>query len=133
MRHPFVAPRHAIALAAALALLPAAHAAQRHWTFIGGCASADWFGMIGGPNSEGQLTCWSQAPGGPSGQFPPLSFDDVFIQHASPGARLLVNLAAPVRGDGLAAQANRITLAGSSSWAVGLAVDRSALIGQPPR
>lgn len=128
MRHPFHAPRRAIALAAALALLPAAQAAQRHWTFIGGCASADWFGMIGGPNSEGQLTCWAQAPGGPSGMLPPLSFDDGLIQHANPGATLLVNLAAPVRGDTLTAQANQITLAGSSSFAVGLAIDRSALV-----
>lgn len=127
MRYPFHAPRRAIALAAALALLPAAQAAQRHWTFIGGCASADWFGMIGGPNSEGQLTCWAQAPGGSSGMPAPLSFDDAFIQHANPGASLLVNLAAPVRGDTLTAQANHVTLAGSSSFAVGLAIDRSAL------
>jgi len=121
-----------VALAAALLTTAlataAAQAAERHWTFIGGCGSADWFSVTAGPNSQGQLTCWSALPSGLSGAGAPSAADDVLIQAPTATAPLLVNFAAPVRGGSVVGQANSLSLSGSSTFAAGLNVDRGTLL-----
>lgn len=122
--------RRPVAVAAAIALstlLPAASAAQKHWTFIGGCAAADWFGMLSGPNADGTLFCWSSTAGGPATAFPPLAGDDVFILLPNASSTLLVEFADPVRGNPTG-QAASLTMAGSSSHAVGLRMARGSLV-----
>jgi len=118
----------AAALALALALAPA-QAATRYWTFVGGCASADWLGVTAGPNSQGQLTCWSDSPIGVSGQAAPGINDDVFIIAPAATQTLLVNLSAPGRSS-FSALARNLTMYGSSSFAAGLNVDRQTLVVQ---
>jgi T5SS/PEP-CTERM-associated repeat protein len=119
---------HPIALAAALAVAGPAQATTRYWTFIGGCGSADWFGTIGGTNSEGQSTCWSAAPGSPSGQARPVAADDVFIQNATAQQPLLVEFAAPSRAAGVTGQALSLSMFGSNSFAAGLQLARGTLV-----
>jgi T5SS/PEP-CTERM-associated repeat protein len=117
------------ALAALLATgLPAAQAADRYWTFIGGCGSADWFGTTAGPNSQGLLTCWSPLPGGISGAPAPTINDAVYIVNTAATQPLLVNFAAGLRGGSPSAQAASLTLRGSSSFAAGLTMDRGTLL-----
>ncbi len=116
------------ALAGLLAAAPAARAADRYWTFIGGCGSADWFGTTTGPNSQGLMTCWSPLAGGISGAPAPSAVDDVYIVNTGATQPLLVNFAAALRGSSPAGQAGNISLRGSSSFAAGLAMDRGSLL-----
>lgn len=114
-----------LALAAALATQPA-QAATRYWTFIGGCSNADWFGMLAGTNSQGQLTCWAGTPAGTSGLLQPLSGDDAFILAPTATAHLLVNFADASR-PAFTGAARDLTMYGNTSFAAGLAMDRSSL------
>lgn len=127
--HPTRRARLAAAIAVLLATAaPAAQAADRYWTFIGGCGSADWFGTTAGPNSQGLLTCWSPLPGGISGAPVPTVSDAVYIVNTAAAQPLLVNFAAGVRGSSPSAQAGSLTLRGSSSFAAGLTMDRGTLL-----
>lgn len=117
----------ALAVGAAALMPPAAQAELRYWTFIGGCSGADWFGMLSGTNSQGKTTCWSNLPVGLSGSSVPGEFDDVFINAVSPPSDLLVDFAAPARGTGSSAYVRSLTLAGSSSFAAGLRMERGFL------
>lgn len=124
-RVPRLAP---LAAAALLALAPPAMAGARHWTFISGCGSADWFGTTSGNNSQGMPTCWAPVAGGLSGMPVPTLADDAFIVQTGATQQLLVNFAAPVRGPAPVGSANSLTMYGSDTFAAGLTMDRGTLV-----
>ena len=101
-------------------------AAERHWTFIGGCGSADWFGKTNGPNAEGKTTCWAASAGGASGQSVPGPGDDVFMRHANPNADL-VNTFSTFNGTTRVGQAKNLSIAGTAGRFASLAVSSDEL------
>lgn len=113
-------------LALAASLATTAQAADRYWTFIGGCGSADWISTTAGSNAQGRFNCWSDSFGGLSGQTFPTASDDVFVLAPGATSTLLVNVAAASR-PAFTAVARDITLYGNSSFAAGLSIDRHAL------
>lgn len=115
----------AITLLALTAAMPA-QAAERWWTFIGGCGSADWVGTTAGPNAQGQFTCWSGSAGGSSGVPMPVFLDDVFIDAPFAIAPLIVDFAAASRPD-FAARAHELWLRGSAFAPAGLHIARQSL------
>lgn len=113
-------------LALATATAPA-QAADRWWTFIGGCGTADWFGTANGQaNSQGTFTCWSPLNGGFSGISAPTPVDNTFIVNTTATSTLLVNFANGAR-TGVTGSVANLSMYGSASFAAGLAVDRLAL------
>lgn len=114
--------------ALALALLGAAPAlaAERHWTFIGGCGSADWFGKTNGVNAEGQTSCWAASSGGASGASLPTLGDEVFIRHAHP-TQDLVNTFSSFNGSARTGQARRLEITGTAGRFATLAVSADTL------
>lgn len=121
-------PSRLPSLALSLALLAAnpAQAADRYWTFIGGCATADWLSTTAGANAQGRFGCWATGLGGLSGQTFPTASDDVFVLAPGATSTLLVNVASASR-PAFTAAARDITLHGNSSFAAGLSIDRHAL------
>ncbi|MEO3691542.1 hypothetical protein [Roseateles paludis] len=116
-----------LALLASLSLLASpAPAAQRWWTYIGGCGNADWLGVLAAPNSQGQISCWSTLAGGASGALPPLAADQVFLVNAQASAELLTPLAGASRTP-FNASAQWLDARGSASFATGLMVDKGSL------
>lgn len=116
-----------LALLASLSLLALpAPAAQRWWTYVGGCGNADWLGVLAAPNSQGQITCWSTLAGGASGALPPLAADQVFLVNAQAGAELLTPLVGASRTP-FNASAQWLDARGSASFATGLMVDKGSL------
>jgi T5SS/PEP-CTERM-associated repeat protein len=118
----------ALATLSLLGLAPAhdAAAAERWWTFIGGCRTADWFRVVDGPNSQGQNNCWAASSGGLSGQLAPTASDDAYIALPNAIATTLVNFADASRS-GLTGRARSLTMYGSTSAASGLNVERLTL------
>jgi T5SS/PEP-CTERM-associated repeat protein len=121
---PRLAPLAASVLLA-LAAAPA-QSADRFWTFLGGCRTADWFGTVTGPNFQGQNTCWASSLDGFSGQSLPTAVDQVFISAPNATSTLLVNFA-DVSRVGSGGVASSLLISGSTSFAAGLSVDRLAL------
>lgn len=122
--------RHGVACAALAALLGStapAQAADRWWTFIGGCANADWLGTLGGANAQGRFSCWAAQGGGLSGQTAPGILDDVYIVNPVATGTLLVSFAAASRPPDFVAHARDMLFAGSAAAAVGLDVGRGTL------
>lgn len=109
----------------ALATAPA-RAAERHWTFIGGCGSADWFGKTNGVNAEGQTSCWAASSGGASGAALPTYSDEVFIRHAHP-TQDLVNTFSTFNGSARTGQARRLEITGTAGRFAALAVSADTL------
>jgi T5SS/PEP-CTERM-associated repeat protein len=120
------ARRWAAVIGALAAACVPAHAADRWWTYIGGCGSADWLGTVGGANSQARLTCWSTAPGGLSGAPAPTLLDNVHFVNTGATATLLTTFADPSRAS-FSASAASIEMVGSASFAVGLTVNAQSL------
>ncbi len=114
--------------AAGLTTLPA-QAADRWWTYIGGCAAADWLGRVSGTNAQGQVTCWSSLPGGVSGQTPPTALDNAYFVNPGATATLLTTFADPSRAP-FVARVDQLALYGSASFAVGLSVASQSLVAE---
>lgn len=124
-RSACTAALHPLVLAALLATLPA-QAADRYWTFIGGCGSADWISTTAGANAQGRFNCWADTLGGLSGQTFPTAADDVFVLAPGATSTLLVNVASPSR-PAFTAAARDVTVYGNASFAAGLNIDRHTL------
>jgi autotransporter family porin len=98
---PWARALNPLALAAALMALCAmpAHALDKTWRFIGGCApaTADWQGMLSGANAQGFVSCWGLNNTGLSGLPAPNASDNVFITGDGLGTTQTLNFAAASR------------------------------------
>lgn len=123
------APRLAAAallVAAALAATPA-HAADRWWTYIGGCGAADWLGRVSGTNAQGQTTCWADAFGGTSGRPAPSVLDKAFLVNPGATATLLTTFADASR-PAFTARVDKLQMYGNTRFAAGLSMSSQTLV-----
>lgn len=117
-----------ITAACLIALSPRPSEATDHrWQFLGGCRTADWFGLPSGSNSQGMPTCWAITDGGITGLAAPTLTDNAYIQLSTATAETLVSFAQPQRSSSSSGFASLLSMAGSTSFAAGLDMARGSL------